>query len=64
MNKQDKEYILSQISNMLDNRWFKSRIENWEMVAFSIWKFEDDFEQTFEESIEEYNNYLKSYEKN
>lgn len=62
MNKQDKEYILSRISTMLDAEWFKSRIENWEMVAFSIWKF-DDFEQTFEESIEEYNNYLTSYAK-
>jgi len=64
MNSQDKEYILSQISILLDNNWFRSRIENWKMVAFSIWKFEDDFEQTFKESIEDYENYLKSYEKN
>lgn len=63
MNQQDKEYILSRISTMLDTKWFSSRIENWEMVAFSIGNFDDGFEQTFDEAIEEYQNYLKSYEK-
>lgn len=61
MNPKDKEYILSRISTMLDTEWFKARIENWEMVAFSIGKFDDE---TFDDAIDEYNNYLNSYEKN
>lgn len=62
MHFKDKEYILSRISIMLDTEWFKTRIENWEIVAFSIGKFDD--ETSFDDAIDEYNNYLKSYEKN